>query len=209
MRAYNTLLWNLQVRRFWVSSTREHLLLTLPFPLYARWSLLCYSYLPYNGSGTMALTGGNSRSKKWSDLRSGIFRVGKDLWKRVIEECQKVRPFFLSSLLSALATVGVVPRQTGARTRPTKQHGFWSHCCYLLTINNKSVFSISSTRSVSLLCLQKHTNTIRRVIFILHLASRMIHPCSGRGRPYPIPQASQYVFLCRCLLRPPSSNVPS
>ena len=78
-----------------------------------------------------------------------------------------------------------------------EQHWFGLHCCYLLT----------STRFVSLLCLKKHTNTVRRVIFVLHLGSRMIHPCSSRGRPSQIPQASQYVCLCRlCLSRPPSLN---
>ena len=53
---------------------------------------------------------------------------------------------------------------------------------YQGSIKDKSISSISSTRSVSLLCLQKHTNTVRRVTFVLHLTSRMIHPCLFESR---------------------------
>ena len=71
----------------------------------------------------------------------------------------------------------LAPRQTGRVLRTASVLVSLLLSTYQGSINDKSIFSTSSTRSVSLLCLQKYTNTVRRVIFVLHLGPRVIHPC--------------------------------
>ena len=173
MRAENTAIEHFEVRISWVSSensTRERFLLTILFPLYARCSLLCYSHMPYNGSlGVMALTGRNCRSKKRVNIRSRI-EMGRTFGS-VSSRIVTMRP--LSSLLCDLLWLPL-------QSRPARQgRGRVLRTALVLvslllstyqgSINDKSIFSTSSTRCVSLLCLKKHTNTVRRVTFVLHL----------------------------------------
>ena len=139
------------------NSTREHFLSTMLFPLYARCSLLCYSHMPYNGSlCAMTLTGRNCRSKKRVNIRSRI-EMGRTLGS-VSSRNVNMRPF--SSLLCDLLPLPLPLQSCHARQgrgRVLRTALGW--VALLLStfqgsINDKSIFSTSSTRSVSLLCLK-------------------------------------------------------
>ena len=78
-----------------------------------------------------------------------------------------MRPFF--SLLCDLLSLPLQSRHARqGRGRVLRTALVWVALLlstYQGSINDKSIFSTSSTRSVSLFCLQKHTSAVRRVIF--------------------------------------------